>query len=271
MTNISGDWTSGIGQETQGTTGGYTQTWYVNGVALTPSNPDPDYFPFAPSLPFFAVEGNVPPNSPPVLNSANTRGGNNNVTAKWIWTPVSYVSNTSYGGSVTDAAAQSWNLAQSTILLQSSSNVRNIWFNDDSTLPRGTYARTYSYTQGCNTTCYNQVDVCNGACADATALFHDDVYLNTSTINGSADALGWSHDTEATYTLAHELGHALQLGEATIYFGTCSETGSIMSAIAELCGVYAPSSSDINVFNSVYPVAPGYCTPGNNRCDGTPC
>lgn len=118
MTDNAGNWSTPPGlQESGSNVGDYYQTWYVNGVPVTPNNPDTNYFSYAPSLPSFSVGAGAFPSDPSVLTFVYACGGDSNVTAKWIWTPVGYAPETSYGSSVVDAAAQNWNNAQTKLSL----------------------------------------------------------------------------------------------------------------------------------------------------------
>lgn len=254
-TDGSGHWfVSSV--ETTGNIGNYTQTWYVNGVPMTPVNLDRALFPDAPSLPSFTVHNTQLKSNPPVLVVVNACGGPQNVTAKWVWNPVSYQFNTSYGASVVSAAVGRWNTAQGKINIQSSSTIADILVGDG-TLPPNTYGGTYLYSQACDSSCYRHTDLCTGVCFNSQAIFYSDIILNSSLINNLATASGIASSTVATHVLTHELGHNLGLGDLNPSYGVCSEVGSLMvTMLGMFCGVSNPTSRDINVFNTVYSVAP---------------
>ena len=113
-TDAFGNW-SVQAVETQVYVGSYHQIWYVNGVDVPPSNPDPIYLPSSPRLPSFTVYANsLPSGVPPVVSAVNACGGPGG-TALWKWTPVGYYSTTSFGSSIVGTAIGRWNSAQSQI------------------------------------------------------------------------------------------------------------------------------------------------------------
>lgn len=263
----SGNWSTSA-QETGDYVGDYYQTWYVNGVALTPSDPYAQYFSYGPQLPSFSVSAGYFPSSPGVDIGVNACGGPQNVTAKWAWSPVSIYTNSSYGSSVINGAAQQWNVATNSIvsfrLSTENPPIEDILVSDG-TLPTNIYGQTAPYSNACSQ-CYNLLDRCNGACLNSTSLYYANITLNTSLINSAAHGLGWDHTTEASAILGHEFGHTLQLDDVRIQYGVCSEVASVMTIIADLCAVYTPTSRDVTVVNGNYPNSPGYCVAGGNYC-----
>lgn len=70
--------------------------------------------------------------------------------------------------------------------------------------------------------------------------------------------------TFTTYVLAHELGHALRLGDEQDSNFICSEAQSVMypsGSVGWGCGVIAPKSCDPTGINSVYPSTVQSCNP----------
>lgn len=267
-TDASGNWQV-TATETAANIGDYQQLWYVNGVAVTPWVAPP-YLGWAPTLPDFSVGTQQTPASPGVWGDlVNTCGHDNSSTPVWGWNPVAYVSSTTYGVSAVNAAAQYWNNAETTVTLAGSTSVQDIDVFDG-TLPADEFGETESWGNGCSP-CYNQYDECNGACLNSSTIYYENITLNDSAINGTASYKGWASSSEATYTVVHEFGHSLQLDDVDLNTGQCSEVGSVMTSIPELCGIFGPTSRDVATFNSVYPSSPGYCSIGGDYCDGVSC
>jgi hypothetical protein len=63
--SVTGNWSTSA-QETGDNVGDYYQTWYVNGVALTPNNPHQTDFSYGPQLPSFGVSAGYVASSPGV-------------------------------------------------------------------------------------------------------------------------------------------------------------------------------------------------------------
>lgn len=265
----SGNWTVSA-QETTANVGDYTQTWYVNGVALTPNNPP--VLTYGPTLPNFSISTPTLPFDPAVRNFVdNACGGPTNVTPVWAWTPISYQVTSSYYDTG-DAASEAWNSAQSIIAFQSSSAELDVLVGDGS-LAAGTYAQAYAYSQGCSS-CYGQVDACNNACLSPSTLWGVNITLDPSQIDTAAAAVGWNSTAFADQIAMHEFGHALGLDHEPIESGACSQIDSIVApgGLGLLCGYQAPTARDVRVVtNSLYPYSPGYCAPGNNVCYGLSC
>ncbi len=167
MTDAAGNLSITV-QETDADVGDYYQTWYVGGVALESDNANPRYFSWAAALPSFSVAAGALPSSPPVLGEATIScRGPSNVTATWMRTPASHEYTTSYGASVPNAAAQDWNAVRSKVRLEYSSKAINILV-EDASLPANVCAETALYNQA-YPPCYNDTDICNGACAPKPA------------------------------------------------------------------------------------------------------
>ncbi len=180
-------------------------------------------------------------------------------------------SDTSYGSSVVSAATGTWNSAQQLI----SFDVGTAEIDEevyDTTLPANELGETGLYLMPCNAYCYGYVNECNGACDGSNALTLAEIALNDSGINAAALYTGNSADAFAQYTFEHELGHTLALADVAQGNGTCSQAGTVMNqAYAFLCGGFGPTSLDVSALSGPYPSSPGYCAPGTNYCESTPC
>jgi hypothetical protein len=265
-TDASGNW-SITAQETSANVGNYSQTWYVNGTAVTPNNAS-GWSVFEATLPSFQVYAAGSPSSPSVLTYAAC--GNSALTLLWTWTPVNYYVTTAYGDSPVNTAAGEWNGAESLITLQTSTIEGDIDVADG-TLPVNTYGQIAFYSQACNG-CYNQVSDCTGACENSTALYYADMVLNNEVINDTAGAWGVGPSVFAADVISHETGHSFMLADIYPSEDGCSLAGSVLSNGPRiLCGINGPTSADIAVFNSNYPNGPNYCSPGGNYCSGTTC
>jgi hypothetical protein len=156
QTDGNGNWST-TSTETSDYVGSYNQVWYVNGVALSPNNPNTTYLPYAPTLPAFTVYANFTGTSCPVQSTQSAGCGASNNARHWIWSPVTYSSSCA----VFTSAITSWNGIQGRISLSSDSSVRqDISISDDSGLP-GYSGITYSYGEDCGG-CYNLIDQCTG-------------------------------------------------------------------------------------------------------------
>jgi hypothetical protein len=208
------------------------------------------------------------PIAPGVLYTASC--GNSSQNLKWIWQPVSVYSSTTYGSADTGYAVDSWNVAQSTVGLTTSSSVYDIIVGDGDPAGTGT-SSAFLYSGACNP-CYNQVDTCTGACVNSSSLYGANIYLNHDALDNESSVTGYSIDSLVIPTIIHEVGHTFGLDEVLPPNHTCSETDSIMAGVlSDFCGITGATSLDIATLNSVYPVAPNYCLPGYNYCYGTSC
>ena len=191
--------------------GDYDQHWYVNDVEVNPLNTY-TYISDSPALPDFSVYNTAPPGEPGTVVQANACGGDTNVTATWIWTPVNIYVDPSFAFSSTDVSTSTsdWG-AQDKIVFQQSTTVADIWLDNNSSLPVTTLGSTALYTSACNANCYGYIDECTGACAGPATLAGVIIQLNGSAINLAAGATHYSPDTFAVDALNHELGHSLAL------------------------------------------------------------
>lgn len=252
--------------------GSFTQTWYVNGIPMTPDNPNNIWLPYAPRLPDFQVHANYTgPSCPggPGQSTAPTAGcGAPNNARHWNWSPVTYKEISSVDSSAVTVPAGNWNGIQSKLQLYNASNALDIWVYDSSEPPL--HADTLSYGGDCDSDCYNRVDQCTGLCFNAAAVNYVDIRLDIAHMNTAAEEhLDTTLAAFAPTVVAHELGHALRLGEVVPTHGKCSEVQSIMYGSASVlwgCGVTGPTACDTSGINSVYPSAVPYCTPGGNYC-----
>jgi hypothetical protein len=258
-----------------GDVGSWTEVWYVNGVQLTPVNPNTTYVPYAPRLPAFTVYANhVGSNRPSQSTSQEMSACGTAVPGGWKYTPVAYYSYSStVSSSDVNTAAGSWNSLGSKISL-SNDSYGAIWLVDGSATsgPNGT---TEVVSGDCDT-CYGYLDLCQGVspgeCVDASGEYGAQITLEPNVISMAASALGATEETLADITVTHELGHALRLAHSTLTNGTCSEVQSIMYPSLSVlygCGVTSPTSScDAGALNTVYPSTPPTCSPvGTNFCE----
>lgn len=277
-TDQSGFWST-TATETVQTIGDYVQYWYVNGVQLGANNPYLPDFPFAPALPSFTVfplyTGSNDPGELPGA-AYDTCNGSKSPTAFWAWEPVAYYSTSSYGLAVVGDAAEQW-WEGPVPFTEGSEEVEDILVEDDSSLPSGTAGRTLLYNQTCDEQCYGSTDQCTGECLDDSAIYYVDILLNTPRINAIAAEMNVPGSAFATAIITHELGHALQLGDAlpSLISGRCSEVKGVMYGfpVSQFsCGATSPTSSDLNELDAIYPWSPPYCPVGDDYCYyGVPC
>ena len=264
-TDANGNWTLNA-TETSVYVGSYTQIWYVNGVQLTPSNPNSTYLPWAPRLPSFQVFAN--------FSGSNCSGqsvsgyscmGNRYPAYRWLWTPVDFYSESSFApASSIAAAANAWNWAQNAIELTNEGLYADIIIYDVTSLPGNVNANTISYSFDCNDGCYGYTESCTGECLGPAAVWDVDIALNTPQITASAAYLNANLTNLTTMILTHEFGHALRLTDEPVYNYTCSEAQSVMypsSSVAWECGRTAPTSCDASGIHQVYPYGVVYCDP----------
>jgi hypothetical protein len=271
--------------ETANYVGQHTEVWYVNGVQVPPSNPGWPAIPYAPILPIFTVYS--------AFSGMNCSGQSQTTSQcssshpyHWIWQPVTVANMSSaVSPSQLDTAVSDWNGAAQggAISLSTDTSQRvDVQIFDNSNL--ATYAVTETWGQECDSYCYNQIDLCTGACANSSAVYFVDIFLNPGNITNLANAIsnvGYDASGVTTMILDHELGHALRLSDvplpgAPAATGGCSEAQDIMyqgESSNYLCGLRGPASCDMTAINGVYPTPVGVCpTTTNNYCDGQhPC
>lgn len=274
-TNGFGDWST-TGVETAGYVGSYNQRWYVNGVEMTPNNPDATYLPFAPRLPSFNVYTNFVGSNCAAQSTVSAGCGASNNARHWIWTPVMYRSTSSLPASNVSGAVSPWNSIQSKLSF-STDPYEDVLISDGSA--GGANGVTSVYGQDCNTGCYNNMQLCNGQstnqCFNAAAMYYATVVLDPSVISTAASFNGTTFAAFGQMTLTHELGHALRLADIAPVDGKCSEVQSIMYGSGSMlwnCGVRNPNSScDASSINTVYPSAAYYCIAPYCQVPGQSC
>jgi hypothetical protein len=258
--------------------GSWVEYWRVDGQLMTEVNQDDYYFPYAPSLPDFSVYNlYTGTNCPPQAHDGSACGGGINTALHWVFTPVSYKSYSSVAPQATvNTAAANWNsITNNRINLTSNLGIGIPMISVyDSSLDEGTLARTLAWAYNCEA-CYNQYDICSGACLNAAAVWEVDIQLDNAQIAEWAGQYGTSAQTLAAVAVNHELGHALRLGHPSIGPGKCSQVKSVTHPSVSLgwfCNVRTPQSScDGSSLASVYPASLPYCYPGYQYCNGTPC
>jgi hypothetical protein len=263
--------------ETSATVGSWEEHWYVNGIEVIQPGTN-SYLTFAPELPFFTVSPNFSGSNCAIQGYFPSACGTGNLVTHWIWSPVTYESSSSaLPSSSVDADAGQWNsVANGKISLSSDVSHRlDAWIYDDTSLGQHTFGETLVFGQDCDAYCYNQVDLCTGACFSTSAVYHTYILLNPPEIANLASALGTSSQGQAAQTVYHELGHTLMLGDITADNGICSEVQDIMyqaPSVRYLCHITAPNSCDTAGINDADPSAVGYCSSGtNNQCNGQAC
>lgn len=276
-TDASGNWST-TAEETQAYVGIYKQIWKVNGVALTPDNPDLTWFLFAPTLPDFEVfSQNVPSsaNDPIRLSSDQYRTcGAPQTESRWIWSPVTYSSNSSWYPSAAGTAAGRWNsVISSKMSFSPNSEVVDIIVADGNVGGQAT-GGTVIYTAGCNSGCYRKQPTCGTGCFNEFSIYRVDVYLSTVPINYYASAMGVQRADLAATTATHEFGHLLQLDHPAQAWARCSDVLSVLypSIYPKFsCGITSPTERDVRVFASVYPTPLTVCPIDPNYCSSSPC
>ena len=262
--------------ETAGYAGSHIERWYVDGVEVR--YPDPScsgYLGYQPALPFFNVYDNDPFVTCSSQSTSTSACGTGNSVYHWIWSPVTYQSTSSVvGSSAVDADAANWNGVQSKISFSNdTSNRQDVLIYDDSSIGMGTTGETLTYGQDCDASCYNHPSLCpqDGSCDNSAAVYYVDIKLNGPEIANVASCLDTDSGTLAGFTVAHEMGHALRLGDISAVNGICSEVQDVLYQNATVrfgCGVEAPNSCDTTGINTVYPSPVGYCpTSEQGYCD----
>ncbi len=263
-TDGSGAWSISA-LETAADVGVYNQVWYVNGVPLAPANANATYFASAARLPDFNVYANwVGSNDPAISNAKAGCGGASGSLLRWGWSPVTFLPNSSVSASVISSSAGAWNGIQSKISYSSTVSARqDVIASDNNTLGTTVYGATDVYSEDC-LSCLNYIDQCTGGCLTASTVFHAEIGINITEMNTARNLYSpaLSLDNFAAPLIAHEFGHALRLGHTAFSNGTCSEVKSIMYPSASVirgCGVFAPTSVDVGVINTMYPSAVASC------------
>ncbi len=243
--------------------GSYSETWYVNGTAVTPSNPNANWIPFGPTLPNFTVFSNFTGTNCAGQSLATSSCGGSSTPKHWIYTPVTYNSISSTVSSTdVDNSATAWTNIQSKIAFSNySTNRVDVFIYDSTTLPSSVLGEVFTQGQNCGV-CLNKVDACTGACRNSDSVLMVQLELNASSISTLASNLGITTAATAQFVTAHELGHALRAGHSTSTDGKCSEVTDLMYPVGSPlygCGVTAPTSCSGTAINTVYPSAPGSC------------
>jgi hypothetical protein len=259
----------------------YTEYWYVNGVLLTPVNPDPTIFLYAPALPTITEYPLNTVSNPPVPSvysftcgqTAESDQITGDATA-WVISPVVYYSTTSQvSESVVETQAGYWSgLGGGPDLSYGSSNI-GILIQDGST-NRNANGEAFAYGGQCSP-CLGYTNNCNGQCTSATWTLGVMINLNSTEISVTASGNGASDADIATLTVAHELGHALRLTHSNVGTGGCSWAESLMFPSATVlweCGVTTPTSLDSSALSGVYPSSSlTSCEPAENYCTYESC
>ena len=110
---------------------------------------------------------------------------------------------------------------------------------------------------------FNQIEGCTGACLNAAAVYRVEIHLSRDEIQRYANYNGTTLSAMTAIVVAHEMGHALRLGNITPTMGTCSEAQDVMvehPGVLHGCGITAPTSCDTTGINTVYPSAVGVCS-----------
>lgn len=268
-TDASGYWTV-TAQQISAWIGSYNQTWYVDGVPVTPATPST--LPFGPSLPNYTVYANFV-GSKIAAHSTSAAltcpGTSTSAGQYWHWSPIVYTNYSSYGSPVSDGFT-AWNSVQSRLPFSTDNSVRDDMAVYTATLGPTTAGVTVIYGETCFA-CLGFIDQCTGGtqCYQFSWAAYAEVGLDSSTIATQASLLGVAANTLAKTTTTHELGHVLRLGDITPVNGICSEVQSIMYGSLSMltgCGVVSPTSSDVSVitgtiYPSNVPVCPTYTYP----------
>lgn len=270
LTNEDGDWWV-EGTYTAAYVGSYSEYWYVGGNSVPAYNLS--YYTYAPTLPFFHIWPNYSgQNCPPTStfpDYCTVSGG----AMYWRSTPIAYASSSSVlSDSYMDLVADSWNNAQSKLSFEPSTEVLNV-LAEDAPLAAGILGHTEVESEVCNSECYGEVDECTGECADSSMIYYSFIQLDSSQIAAAAPHYYLTAAGLATQVVIHELGHSIRLGHATETNRICSEVQSLMYPNEQLlltCGVYGPTSCDVDEVDAIYPSVP-YCAQGGDYCDGVSC
>ncbi len=216
QTDASGNWSISA-VETIQHVGIYNQTWAVNGIAMTPLNPNPTYLPKAPRLPVFTVYSNYFWSNCAQPSTLATGCFDPSATARrWGWNPVVVKKHSSSSISISaiSTAVSQWNGVQSRIQYSYSPFSPRIDVLVFDGYANGDNAVTYTYGQDCQPcpgcpSCVGYTNTCTGACTTIDHVFFSDIYLDMNTIATAASFLGISTSAAAEYTLRHEMGHSL--------------------------------------------------------------
>ncbi len=257
--------------------GSYEEIWYVNSVVVPADNPDDFYVPSAPKLPSFTVYANFTGTNCSTQSMGASGCNPNNTPLHWIWSPVTYRNDsTAVDSSTVNMKAGDWNAIQNKIQFSSNtSHSLDVRFYDYSSLPPGLVGATITYGEDCNVGCFNHTAGCPvGACLNEYVVYYVNIRVDGPEIARFASALCWPDYTQsckdskkpalAAWTVAHEMGHALRLGDVHAENRICTQVQDVMEpelSLADGCGVNAPTSCDTNGINTVYPSAVRYCSP----------
>ena len=260
----------------------HNQTWTVNGVTVSPVNPDMSYFPYAPRLPEVIVEANHVGSLCAPSSTNQSVCGSSTSGRRWLWSPVTIWPYTSYvSQSAADSASNKWNAIQSRIDFSNNWGSRQdvSLFTDISIGSR--LAITFTRGSDCSTCTGFKLDCPSGVCVTDDAVQSVAVFLNSTRINANATLQGLPQSTVLARVLEHELGHALRISESTttsIANGTCSQVQSIMYPSLSVllgCGASGPTTScDTGSINTRYPISPPICPASTfppPACFGVPC
>jgi hypothetical protein len=262
-TDSNGDWSISA-VETSYHVGSYNQTWAVNGIAMTPLNPNATYLPWAPKLPVFTVYSNFTgSNCPQASTEAEGCYYPLSTARRWGWSPV-VVKKDQYStvsASAISTAVGQWNGIQSRVQYSYSPLSVRIDVLIVDGYAYGDNARTFTFGQDC-TGCVGYTNTCTGACTTIDKVSASDIYLDMGVIATAASYLGISSSAAVEYTLRHEMGHSLRVNHSYNFDARCSEVQSLMYPSLSVlvgCGVVAPKACDGATINTIYPTGAPTC------------
>ncbi len=259
--------------------GVHNQIWTVNGVAVSPVNPDINFFPFAPRLPLVVVNANHV-GSLCAPSSTNTSVcGSSSSGRRWLYSPVTVYPISSFVSTFSvNSATSKWNAIQGRIAFSSNWAIRqDVTIFDDPTIGN-LLAITFTRGSDCTICVGLKLNCPSGVCVTQDGVQSVGIFLNPPRISAHAAVQGISQATVVSRVLEHELGHALRISESTLTAnGTCSQVQSIMYPSVSVllgCGSSGPTTTcDTASINARYPSSPLFCpTSTAARCLlGVPC